>query len=171
MRHHNDRWKIESGTDFITGAPKWTTTPPRFVYGPRAEGKRSHDTYDQALAYVRTSKERRSSRLRIQNPHRRMVLAESQRHVRLGKDPRRSPNPCHTHRTRRGSRMSTPDSYESCGTPSGYRRHRRNDNEACTPCKKAQAEYMLQYRHDRGINKGRLIPDTLIKQHGIKVTA
>lgn len=59
MRHANDRWKIESGTDFITGTPKWFTTPPRFVYGPRAEGKRSHDTYDQALAHVRTSKERR----------------------------------------------------------------------------------------------------------------
>ena len=59
MRTNNDRWKIESGTDFITGKPNWTTTPPRFVYGQSAEGKRSHDTYDQALAHVRNSKERR----------------------------------------------------------------------------------------------------------------
>lgn len=60
MRPPTDRWKIESGTNFITGEPNWQTTPPRFVYGPRAEGKRSHDTYDQALAHVRTSKERRA---------------------------------------------------------------------------------------------------------------
>lgn len=60
MRHTNpDRWKIESGTDFITGQPRWVTTPPRFVYSPRAEGKRSHTTYDEALAHVKTSKERR----------------------------------------------------------------------------------------------------------------
>lgn len=59
MRHPTDRWKIESGTDFITGKTVWKTTPPRFVYGPRAEGRRSHDTYDEALAHVRSSKERR----------------------------------------------------------------------------------------------------------------
>lgn len=59
--------------------------------------------------------------------------------------------------------------YGSCGTPSGYRRHQRNDTEACTGCKRAQADYMQTYRHDRGINKARLIPDTVIKQHGIKV--
>lgn len=59
MTNPNGRWKIESGTDFITGKPNWVTTPPRFVYGHRAEGKRSHNTYDQALAHVHTSKERR----------------------------------------------------------------------------------------------------------------
>lgn len=48
----NNQWKIESSTDFITGKPNWTTKPPRFVYSPRAEGKRSHDTYDHARAHV-----------------------------------------------------------------------------------------------------------------------
>lgn len=56
---HPDQWKIESSTDFMTGKPNWKTTPPRFVYSPRAEGKRSHDTYDEALAHVKTSKGRR----------------------------------------------------------------------------------------------------------------
>lgn len=59
MRTANSRWKIESGTDFITGKPNWVTTPPRFVYSPRAEGKRSHDTYDQGRAHVLNATGRR----------------------------------------------------------------------------------------------------------------
>ena len=61
MRHRTNpgKWKITASTDFTTGKPSWTTTPPRWVYRPHAEGKRSHDTYDQALAYVRQSSERR----------------------------------------------------------------------------------------------------------------
>lgn len=59
MRHPSDRWKIESGTNFITGKPEWRTTPPRFVYGPRAEGKRSHATYDEALAHVQSANGRK----------------------------------------------------------------------------------------------------------------
>lgn len=62
MKHHSSssgKWKIESGTDVITGQPKWKTTPPRWVYRPHAEGKRSFDTYDEALAHVLTSKGRR----------------------------------------------------------------------------------------------------------------
>ncbi|GGH93910.1 hypothetical protein ACFFGR_09445 [Arthrobacter liuii] len=56
MRNPN-KWRIEPGTDIITGQPKWFVTPPRFIYRPR--GKRSFDTYDQALAHVRTSHGRR----------------------------------------------------------------------------------------------------------------
>lgn len=61
MRHRTSpgKWKITASTDFTTGAPKWTTTPPRWVYRPHAEGKRSFDTYDEALAHVRQSSERR----------------------------------------------------------------------------------------------------------------
>lgn len=63
MRHHrtnpSGKWKIESGTDFTTGKPTWTTTPPRWVYRPHAEAKRSFDTYDEALGHVLTSKGRR----------------------------------------------------------------------------------------------------------------
>lgn len=71
---------------------------------------------------------------------------------------------------------TTPDGpsiFPECGTTKGYNRHqdRKNKTQACAPCKRAQANYMLQYRHERGINKGRIIPDALIKQHGIKVTA
>lgn len=58
MRNPN-KWRIEPGTDFITGAQKWFATPPRFIYRPHAGGKRSFDTYDQALAHVRTSQGRR----------------------------------------------------------------------------------------------------------------
>ena len=60
-RTHNPagKWTIESATDFATGARKWTTTPPRWIYRPHAEAKRSHDTYDQALAHVLMSKGRR----------------------------------------------------------------------------------------------------------------
>lgn len=53
------KWKIESDIDFITGKTVWKTTPPRFIYRPHAEGKRSFATYDEALAHVRTSRERR----------------------------------------------------------------------------------------------------------------
>jgi hypothetical protein len=60
--------------------------------------------------------------------------------------------------------------YTSCGSPAGYRRHLRNGTEACRGCKKAIADYMRQYRHDNGLSKGRLIPDTIIKAHGIKVS-
>ena len=59
--------------------------------------------------------------------------------------------------------------YGSCGTPSGYRRHLRNNTDACPGCKRAIADYMQKYRHENGISKARLIPDTVIQQHGIKV--
>jgi len=62
MNHHTNpssKWKIESGTDFTTGRPVWNTTPPRFIYRPHAEAKRSFPTYDEALAHVLTSKGRR----------------------------------------------------------------------------------------------------------------
>lgn len=53
------KWKIESGVDFVTGSPKWVATPPRFIYRSHGEAKRSFDTYDEALAHVRSSRERR----------------------------------------------------------------------------------------------------------------
>ena len=61
MRHRINpgKWKITSSTDFVTGQPCWQTTPPRWVYRPHAEGKRSFDTYDEALAHVQTSTTRR----------------------------------------------------------------------------------------------------------------
>ena len=61
MRHRTNpgKWTITASTDFTTGEPKWTTTPPRWVYRPHAEGKRSHNTYDEALAHVRQSSQRR----------------------------------------------------------------------------------------------------------------
>ena len=61
--------------------------------------------------------------------------------------------------------------YPNCGEPAGYRRHLRNGTETCPGCKRAIADYMQQWRHDRGISKARLIPDTVIKQHGIRVKA
>jgi hypothetical protein len=61
--------------------------------------------------------------------------------------------------------------YPSCGTPSGYSRHVRERTEKCGPCKAAHAANMKKYRHDNGHNTARLIPDTIIKQHGIQVNA
>lgn len=58
MKHRSsnpNKWRIEPGTDIITGHAKWFVTPPRFVYNPHAGGKRSFDTYDEALALIRTS--------------------------------------------------------------------------------------------------------------------
>ncbi|WP_427130390.1 hypothetical protein [Pseudarthrobacter sp. S9] len=68
-----------------------------------------------------------------------------------------------------GDTKDGPAIYESCGTPSGYRRHLRNGTESCPGCKRAIADYMQTYRHDRGLSKGRLIPDSVLKKHGIKV--
>jgi hypothetical protein len=61
--------------------------------------------------------------------------------------------------------------YETCGTPSGYRRHLRNNTTPCDACRRAIAAYMRAWRHENGHNKARLIPDTIIKQHGIQVKA
>lgn len=61
--------------------------------------------------------------------------------------------------------------YGSCGSPAGYRRHLRNGTDACAGCKRAIADYMQEWRHSRGISKGRIIPDAVIKQLGIKVKA
>lgn len=61
MRHRTSpgKWKITCSTDFFTGQPNWTTTAPRWIYRPHAEGKRSFDTYDEALAHVLTGTGRR----------------------------------------------------------------------------------------------------------------
>lgn len=59
MKNKTGKWHIRQKANFITGNPVWETTPPRHVYGPHAEGKRSFPTYDEALAHVRASTERR----------------------------------------------------------------------------------------------------------------
>jgi hypothetical protein len=56
-RPHHGKWRIESSTDMVTGVRKWKATPPRFAYKP--EGKRSFDTYDEALAHVWSAKGKR----------------------------------------------------------------------------------------------------------------
>lgn len=61
--------------------------------------------------------------------------------------------------------------YPDCGTDRGYRKHIRNKTETCAGCKRAFADYMQKYRHDRGLSKGRIIPDAVIAKHGIKVQA
>lgn len=61
--------------------------------------------------------------------------------------------------------------YDNCGTTSGYQRHIKFGTKTCGPCKKANAAYIKEYRHRKGHNKARLIPDTILKQHGIKVDA
>ena len=66
-----------------------------------------------------------------------------------------------------------PSIYPNCGTRSGYYRHLNSKvkTQACRPCKNAAAAAMDKYRHETGITKARVIPDTVIKQHGIKVRA
>lgn len=51
------KWRIESTVDMVTGDRKWTATPPRFAYRPH--GKRSFDSYDEALVHVWNAKGRR----------------------------------------------------------------------------------------------------------------
>lgn len=36
-----------------------------------------------------------------------------------------------------------------CGTLSGYQAHRRRDEDACRPCKAAQADYQRTYNRAR----------------------
>lgn len=54
---HAGKWRIESSLDMATGARKWRVTPPRWIYNPK--GKRSFDTYDEALIHVWNAKGRR----------------------------------------------------------------------------------------------------------------
>ena len=51
------KWRIESSVDVVTGKRTWKATPPRFAYRPT--GKRSFDTYDEALAHVWNAKGKR----------------------------------------------------------------------------------------------------------------
>lgn len=64
-----------------------------------------------------------------------------------------------------------PSIYPNCGTTDGYRRHQKHGTTTCAGCRSALAAYMQDYRHGNGINKARLIPDTIIKKHGIQVNA
>jgi hypothetical protein len=56
-----------------------------------------------------------------------------------------------------------------CGTPQGYRKHIRDSTETCPRCRKAIAKYMRSYRHATGRSKHHIIPDAIVKQHGIQV--
>jgi len=64
-----------------------------------------------------------------------------------------------------------PSIYPNCGDRSAYYRHLRNGTPTCRPCKDALAKSMNKWRHAKGINKGRIVPDTIIQKHGIKVNA
>jgi len=59
MKRKTGKWHIRQKPNFVTGQTEWETIPPRHVYSPHAEGKRSFSTYDQALAHVRNSGDRR----------------------------------------------------------------------------------------------------------------
>jgi len=64
-----------------------------------------------------------------------------------------------------------PSIYPNCGDRSAYYRHLRNGTQTCRPCKDALAKAMDIYRHSTGKVKSRVIPDTVIEQHGIRVGA
>jgi hypothetical protein len=64
-----------------------------------------------------------------------------------------------------------PSIYPDCGTLTAAGRHQRERTKMCQPCRDKKAKYMRNYRHGNGINKARLVPDAVIKKHGIKVTA
>lgn len=64
-----------------------------------------------------------------------------------------------------------PSIYPNCGDRSAYYRHLRNGTPTCRPCKDALAKSMDAWRHRTGKSKSRIIPDSVIEQHGIKVRA
>jgi hypothetical protein len=64
-----------------------------------------------------------------------------------------------------------PSIYPNCGTRSAYYRHLRNDTTTCQKCRDAAAKSMSDYRHETGISTARIVPDTVLAQYGIKVTA
>lgn len=66
-----------------------------------------------------------------------------------------------------------PSIYPECGTVKGYQRHinKKNRTQPCRPCKDAAAVSIDEWRHRTGRVKSRVIPDTVLHQHGIKVGA
>ncbi len=54
-----------------------------------------------------------------------------------------------------------------CGTYQGYKDHIKLGTVTCTPCRAANATYMRRYRHARGINTSRLVPDSVIHRYDI----
>lgn len=70
--------------------------------------------------------------------------------------------------------VKTPDGpsiYKDCGTSAAHGRHGREGTPRCRRCKKWKNAQMMAYRHNKGLSKARLIPDTVIQKHGIKVGA
>lgn len=70
--------------------------------------------------------------------------------------------------------VKTPDGpaiYPDCGTSAAHQRHGRDKTPRCRKCKNWKNAQMIQYRHQNGLSKARLIPDTIIKAHGIRVNA
>jgi hypothetical protein len=45
----------------------------------------------------------------------------------------------------------------ACGTPNGYKAHRRRNEDACTPCRNANNTHMNTYRRARTRAVDRLI--------------
>lgn len=66
-----------------------------------------------------------------------------------------------------------PSIYPECGTVKGYQRHinKKNRTQPCRPCKDASAKAVDKWRHENGHVKARLVPDTVLHKHGIKVGA
>lgn len=62
-----------------------------------------------------------------------------------------------------------PSIYKDCGKKRAYDRHRADGTQPCRKCKDAIAKAVRDWRHRNGRNKSRLVPDHIIKQHGIKV--
>jgi hypothetical protein len=56
----------------------------------------------------------------------------------------------------------------NCGTYQGYKDHIKNGSQTCIDCRAANALYMRQYRHSRGINTRRLVPDEILTRYNIR---
>ena len=47
-----------------------------------------------------------------------------------------------------------PSIYEDCGTHKAWNRHNAKGTPMCCRCRKAQADYMREYRHRNGTSRG-----------------
>lgn len=48
-----------------------------------------------------------------------------------------------------GTRPSSQKVPAKCGTPSGYKRHKRAGHDACADCKRAHSQYVEDYKRKR----------------------
>jgi len=51
-----------------------------------------------------------------------------------------------------------------CGQHSGWNAHNRHDESQCTPCLRAHADYMLDYRRRKGLTLSRLYTPAEIEE-------